>query len=93
MPKECKIFDLEDRLINSAFRIVPIAEALPKTYEIGVKTARQKSHKTSYFEIPCSVFDIHILLNQVDCLSERLWGTGPPKGGFTIFRSPPEADL
>ena len=31
MPKECKTFDLEDRLINFAVRIIRIAEALPKT--------------------------------------------------------------
>ena len=38
MPKEFKTFYLEDGLINSTVRIVPIAEALTKTYEIGIKT-------------------------------------------------------
>ena len=31
MPKEWKIFDLEDRLIDFVVRIIPISESLPKT--------------------------------------------------------------
>ena len=31
MSKECKTFDLEDRLIDFAVRIIRIAESLPKT--------------------------------------------------------------
>jgi len=31
MSKECKTFDLEDRLIDFAVRIIRLAEALPKT--------------------------------------------------------------
>ena len=40
MPKECKTFDLEDRLIDFAVRIIRLAEALPKT-RIGNHIAGQ----------------------------------------------------
>jgi len=40
MSKDDKIFDLEDRLIDFAVRIIRIAEALPKT-KIGIHIAGQ----------------------------------------------------
>jgi hypothetical protein len=52
MSKEGNTFDLEDRLIDFAVRILRIAESLPET-----------RNRTSSFEIPCATFDIHIPLN------------------------------
>jgi four helix bundle protein len=40
MSKECKNFDLEDRLIDFAVRIIRLAEALPKT-RVGNQIAGQ----------------------------------------------------
>ncbi len=57
MPKESKTFDIEDRLTDFAVRIIRLAEAF-SIFVASIKTARQKSHKTSSFEIPSSIFDI-----------------------------------
>ena len=40
MSKECRIFDLEERLIDFAVRIIRIAESLPKT-KVGKHIAGQ----------------------------------------------------
>jgi four helix bundle protein len=40
MPKKPKIFDIEDRLIGFAVRIIRLAEALPKT-RVGSHIAKQ----------------------------------------------------
>ena len=40
MPKEPRVFDLEDRLIEFGLRIIRLAEALPKT-RVGNHIARQ----------------------------------------------------
>jgi four helix bundle protein len=40
MPKECKTFDLEERLIDFAVRIIRLAEMLPKT-RVGNQIAGQ----------------------------------------------------
>jgi hypothetical protein len=53
MSKDNKTFDIEDRLIDFAVRIIQVAESLPKT--------KAGNHKTSQLVIPCSIFDIHTL--------------------------------
>jgi len=68
MPKECKTFDLECLMIAKANPMKPAAKLDPlidennpliSIFATNIKSARQKSHKTSSFDIPCSIFDIH----------------------------------
>jgi len=66
MSKVCREFDIEERLIDFAVRVIRTAESLPKT-KIGNHisaqlirsgTSPQNKNKTSTFDIPCSTFDI-----------------------------------
>ena len=59
MSKDKSVFDLEERFIDFAVRIIRAAESF-STLVTSIKPAKQKENmRTSSFEIPCSIFVIH----------------------------------
>jgi len=60
MSNDNRMFELEERLIDFAVRIIRISEPFPiSIFVTSIKTAKQKEDKkTSQFEIPCSIFVI-----------------------------------